>query len=79
MNDPFNHNPDTNPHWTPKYAQRIYRCDKCGTEKNLGTNHTGSVFAERCSGPCRTILYPNTARERVLPYIGAHSYVREAD
>lgn len=72
------HNPDTNPAWTAKVAQRIYACQQCGTEQELQTNHTGTVWAARCVGKCRTISNPHTANERVSPYHGPHRYVREA-
>lgn len=69
------HNPDVNPAWTPKIAYRVYACGQCGTQKTIQTNHTGTVWAERCAGRCRTILNPHTAREVVMPYVGPHTYV----
>jgi len=73
------HNPDTNPNWTSLQERRIYACQRCGTEKEVSTNHTGTVWAERCAGSCRQILNPNTAREIVLPYHGPHKFVRKID
>jgi hypothetical protein len=74
----FSHNPDVNPHWAPKIARRIYRCDKCGdAETEITTNHTGKIWAERCRGKCRVIISPHTEHERVYSYIGPHSYVRD--
>lgn len=71
------HNPDTNPNWTPKLAMRIYACCKCGTQKKVDTNHTGTVWATRCVGSCRTVINPHTAREVVLAYYGPHEYKGE--
>ena len=76
--NPADHNPDTNPAWRPFVANRIYRCDACGTETQCQTNHTGKVWGERCKGKCRQISNPNTARELVSPFYGPHSYVRVA-
>lgn len=74
----FDHNPDVNPDWVPLGGRRVVRCVKCGTEQTVFTNHTGTVWALRCVGWCRTVISPNTAREVVLPYYGPHSYVGEA-
>ena len=73
------HNPDRNTKWTPLIGRRVYACQQCGAEHTVSTNHIGTVWAERCSGTCRTIVNPHTAREVVLPYRGPHIYVREAD
>jgi hypothetical protein len=73
------HDPDTNPHWTPKFGLRVYACEECGTETEISTNHTGTVWAQNCAGTCRDISSPHTARETVRwhpPRI--HRYVREA-
>jgi DNA-directed RNA polymerase subunit RPC12/RpoP len=75
--DPADHNPDKNPNWRPNVARRVYRCAKCGAETVTQTNHTGTVWSERCRGTCRTILHPHTARERVFPFDGPHRYVCE--
>lgn len=75
--NPADHNPDTNPNWRPLVATRVYACKQCGTEKTVNTNHTGTVWSERCAGSCRSILSPHTASERVLPYYGPHLYIRE--
>lgn len=80
MNAAFNpddHNPDLGPYWIPLVARRVFACTACGTEKVAQTNHTGTIPAERCLGPCRTILNPHTAREIVQPFYGPHRYVRE--
>jgi len=71
------HNPDTNPNWTPLVGLRVYACGRCGTEKQVSTNHTGTVWAEKCDGDCRQILNPHTENEIVLSYYGPHKYVRE--
>lgn len=71
------HNPDTNPAWTPLLGRRIYACNQCTTEVELATNHTGTVWNQRCYGKCRTILRANTAREVVLPYYGPHYFIRD--
>lgn len=73
------HNPDTNPHWTPLVAKRVYKCADCDTEQVTTTNHTGTVWALRCRGRCRNIISPHTEREIVLPKYGPHFYVREYD
>ena len=67
------HNPDTNPNWRPLVKSRVLTCDQCGSEHKATTNHTGKVWGERCSGRCRQIINPHTAREVVLPYHGPHS------
>lgn len=66
------HNPDTNPHWRPLMARRVLICRQCGAEHEATTNHTGTVWAERCSGRCRCIINPHTEHEAVLPYYGPH-------
>jgi purine nucleoside phosphorylase len=71
----FNHNPDVNPNWTPLVARRVYACNQCGTEQVISTNHTGTVWAQRCVGKCRTIANAHTAREIVSPYYGPHHFV----
>lgn len=71
------HNPDTNPHWTPLVARRLYACTVCNAEHEVQTNHTGTVWSERCSGTCRTILHPHTEHEKVLPGYTSHRYVAE--
>ena len=76
--DNFDHNPDVNPHWTPKRGRRVYACNQCGAETTISTNHTGTVWGTRCMGKCRQIINPHTAREVVLPYHGPHHYVRDA-
>lgn len=73
------HNPDTNPHWTPLIAKRVYKCADCDHEQVTTTNHTGTVWALRCRGRCRNIINPHTEREIVLPKYGPHFYVREFD
>ena len=73
------HNPDTNPHWTPLVAKRVYKCADCDHEQVTTTNHTGTVWALRCRGRCRNIINPHTEREIVLPKYGPHFYVREFD
>lgn len=78
MFNPFAHNPDTNPNWKPNFGRRVYACTRCNTEQITTTNHTGTVPALQCKGPCRHILNPHTAREIVLPYHGPHHYIREA-
>ena len=76
----FDHNPDANPNWTPLLRRRVYRCDGCGTEATIQTNHTGKVWAEPCHGNCKTILHSHTAREIVIWHKPMpHSYVRDAD
>lgn len=73
------HDPDTNQQWRPLVADRIYRCDGCGTECTIQTNHTGKVWAEPCHGTCKEIFNPNTGRERVIWHPARpHSYVGEA-
>lgn len=69
------HNPDINPDWTPRIGWRIYACNQCGAETKIQTNHTGTVWAQRCAGKCRTILNPHTERERVMIYEGPHSFI----
>jgi hypothetical protein len=72
------HNPDTNPHWKPKMAYRIFVCRGCGTECAIQTNHTGTVWGAPCHGTCKTIINPNTAREQVFWHKPMpHDYVRE--
>jgi len=73
------HNPDVNPNWTPLMKRRVLACVACGAETTQTTNHTGIVPAERCTGRCRTIINPHTAREVVSPYYGPHRYVRDED
>lgn len=74
----ISYNPDVNPSWTSKTAQRVYACAVCGTESTFSTNHTGTVFAARCRGKCRRIFNPHTAREVVCPAYTPHTYVWEA-
>lgn len=73
------HNPDLNPSWSPKVAERVYACAICGTESTFSTNHTGTVFSARCRGKCRTIFNPHTAREVVCSADTPHHYAREAN
>ena len=75
----FAHDPDRNQAWTPKMARRRYICQGCGTEREMETNHTGTVWAGRCAGTCREIIHPNTAREVVLPFHGPHRYLGEIE
>lgn len=72
------HNPDTNQNWTPLVASRVYACNQCDAECTISTNHTGTVWAQRCVGRCRNIRHPHTSRELVVPYEGPHRYIREA-
>jgi DNA replicative helicase MCM subunit Mcm2 (Cdc46/Mcm family) len=71
----FDHNPDLNPDWVPKFANRLYRCQKCGHERHIETNHTGIVWAARCKGSCRKVLHANTTEEVVLPASTPHVMV----
>lgn len=74
----YDHNPDENPHWRPLMGRRVYRCRSCGTEAMLQTNHTGTVWAERCHGTCKDIYNPHTAREVVIWHPARpHDYVGE--
>lgn len=73
----FAHDPDRNPQWTPKVARRRYACRQCGAETVCQTNHTGTVWSERCVGQCRTIINPHTEREKVSPWFGPHRYLGE--
>lgn len=66
------------PDLLPATGPRRYKCCKCGSEQTITTNHIGIVPAARCTGKCRTILHPHSAREKVLPYYGPHKYVQEA-
>lgn len=75
----FAHNPDVNPLWTPKVAQRVYECADCGNQQVLQTNHTGSTFATRCTGKCRYVTAPHTPREMVSPAYTRHNYVKEVE
>lgn len=75
----WEHNPDQNPNWTPLMGWRVYACNQCDAEQKLNTNHTGTVWAARCVGKCRTITNPHTAREVVSPYHGPHRYVRDEE
>lgn len=74
----FTHNPDLNPAWTPLVRNRVYACKGCGTEKTVQTNHTGTVWAERCAGSCRAIANPHTERETVSPFYGPHAFKCDA-
>lgn len=71
------HNPDTNPAWGPKVANRVYACSECGQETEIQTNHTGTVWSHRCTGTCRRILNPHSELEQVMPRYTAHKYVSE--
>lgn len=76
---PDPHNPDTNLHWRPKLATRVYACNECNTECTIRTNHTGTVWAEPCHGTCKDILHPHTAHEVVIWHPARpHRYLREA-
>ena len=33
---------------TGKYSIKPYRCDTCGAESKVGTNHWGKVYNQRC-------------------------------
>jgi DNA-directed RNA polymerase subunit RPC12/RpoP len=33
----------------PKIEPKLYRCQRCGKEKTISTNHWGEVY-ERCEG-----------------------------
>jgi endogenous inhibitor of DNA gyrase (YacG/DUF329 family) len=59
-------------------ANRIYQCKGCGNVIEANTNHKGDIYPV-CSGSCKQIFNPHTARERVLPVQTAHKYIREAD
>jgi endogenous inhibitor of DNA gyrase (YacG/DUF329 family) len=57
---------------------RWYKCAECGHESKRTTNHTEDCYPE-CRGRCRQIMYPNTAREVVLPKYTTHKYVGEVE
>lgn len=60
------------------YAVRIYQCVDCDQLARVGTNHNGECYPQ-CTGRCRQIINPNTAREVVLRKSTAHRYVSEID
>ena len=57
-----------------KVKQRLYACNDCGNERLLTTNHEGECYPI-CTGKCRDIIYPHTAREVVLTKQTAHHFV----
>ncbi len=59
-----------------KYKKRVYECTKCGNVITTGTNHTGEIYPT-CTGKCRQIINPHTAREIVLPRQTAHKFISE--
>lgn len=61
-----------------KYAQRVYECRECGNQIQTGTNHRVDCYPA-CTGKCRQIINPHTAREIVLPKQTAHKYIKDVE
>lgn len=62
---------------TPAIAtMKLYACADCGHEVQLVTNHQGPCYPA-CTGSCRQVYQPNSAREVVLAKQTTHHFIRD--
>jgi hypothetical protein len=73
----FDHDPDANPNWTPKFALRVYQCSGCSNKVNRETGNTGPVYIT-CRGDCVDYIENSYSGTTTVPVQTKHDYVELA-